>query len=60
MYGPSIEPRLGSFQQTASAISTVVMAAAVFPEAQRKVQEELDLVIAPGKGALFRLFMAIY
>jgi hypothetical protein len=36
------------------------MAAAVFPEAQRKVQEELDLVIAPGKGALFKLFMAIY
>jgi len=38
---------------TASAISTMVMAAAVFPEAQTKVQEELDLVISPGKAPTF-------
>jgi len=34
----------------ASAISTMVMAAAAFPEAQNQVQEELDLVIEPGKA----------
>ena len=44
-----------NYLQTASAISTMVMAAAAFPEAQKRVQEELDLVIAPGKGWSFRL-----
>jgi hypothetical protein len=39
--------------QTAAAISTVVMAAAVFPDAQRRVQEELDLVLGPGKAPTF-------
>jgi hypothetical protein len=34
----------------------MVMAAAAFPEAQKQVQEELDLVIGPGKGQCFRLF----
>ena len=43
-------------QQTAAAISIVVLAAAAFPEAQVKVQRELDLLIAPGKGWSFRLF----
>ncbi|KIM72011.1 hypothetical protein PILCRDRAFT_830018 [Piloderma croceum F 1598] len=35
---------------TASAISSMVMPAAAFPEAQKKVQKELDLVIGPGKA----------
>jgi len=38
---------------TAAAISTMVMAAAAFPDAQSKVQEELDLVIAAGKAPAF-------
>jgi len=45
-----------SFLQTASAISIMVMAAAAFPEAQKKVQEELNLVIGPSRGQSFRLF----
>jgi cytochrome P450 len=44
---------LDSVVQTAAAISTVVMAAAVFPDAQRRVQEELDLVLGPGKAPTF-------
>jgi hypothetical protein len=36
------------------------MAAAVFPEAQRKVQEELDLVITAGKGESFQLFALFF
>jgi cytochrome P450 len=39
---------------TASAISVGVMAAACYPEAQAKVQEELDTVI----GTERRMFMA--
>jgi len=35
---------------TASAISIAVMAAACYPEAQTKVQEELDAVIGRGRG----------
>ena len=31
--------------QTAAAISIMVMAATVFPEAQARVQQELDLVV---------------
>lgn len=42
--------------QTAAAISSVVLAAAVYPEAQAKVQEELDLVIGSDKGDI-RLFL---
>ncbi|KAJ7130774.1 cytochrome P450 [Mycena crocata] len=34
---------------SSSAISIVIMAAAVFPETQHKVQEQLDTVIASGK-----------
>jgi hypothetical protein len=45
-----------SLLQTASAISPMVMAAVAFPEAQKKVQEELDLVIGPSRGQSFRLF----
>jgi len=37
----------------------MVMAAAAFPKAQKKVQEELDLVIAPGKGWSFCLLTLI-
>jgi len=38
---------------TAAAISIMVLAAAAFPEAQAKVQEELDLVIPPGRAPTF-------
>lgn len=38
--------------QTASAISIVVMAAAAFPEAQRRVQEQLDLIVGKGRSKL--------
>ncbi|KAJ7275075.1 cytochrome P450 [Mycena rebaudengoi] len=38
---------------SASAISIVVMAAAVFPEAQRKVQEQLDRVVGLGRVPTF-------
>ena len=37
----------------------MVMAAAVFPEAQTKVQEELDLVISPGKGSVISIVHSI-
>ena len=36
--------------QTASAISVAVMASAVYPEAQEKVQEELDTIIGSKRG----------
>ena len=35
---------------TASAISVAVMAAACYPEAQKRVQEELDLVVGTERG----------
>jgi hypothetical protein len=38
--------------QTASAISILVLAAACFPQAQVKVQEELDLVVGKDRGQL--------
>lgn len=38
---------------TAATISTVILAAAVFPEAQAKVQEELDLVVGSDKAPTF-------
>ena len=38
---------------TASAISVSVMAAACYPEAQRRVQEELDQVIGRDRGQLY-------
>ena len=37
-------------EQSAAAISTVIMAAASFPEAQRKVQEQLDAIIGRDRG----------
>ncbi|KAJ7660077.1 cytochrome P450 [Mycena rosella] len=39
---------------SASAISIVVMAAALFPETQRKVQEQLDNVVGSGKLPTFQ------
>ena len=36
--------------QTASAISVAVMASAVYPEAQEKVQEELDAIVGSKRG----------
>lgn len=39
--------------QTASAITIMMMAAALHPEAQAKVQEELDSVVGREKRALF-------
>ena len=41
---------------TASAISISIMAAACFPKAQSKVQEELDSVIGRERGELLRKF----
>ena len=38
---------------TASAISVALMAAACYPEAQRKVQEELDQVIGKDRAPTF-------
>jgi hypothetical protein len=38
--------------QTATAICTVLMAAAHFPEEQAKVQDELDAVIGRKRGKL--------
>ena len=40
---------------TASAISISIMAAACFPNAQAKVQEELDNVIGKERGTFFFL-----
>jgi cytochrome P450 len=42
---------------TASAISISIMAAACYPEAQAKVQEELDNVIGKERGEDFLLFI---
>jgi len=39
--------------QTAVAISTVLMAAACFPEEQAKVQAEIDAVIGRHRGSLY-------
>ncbi|KAK7046704.1 cytochrome P450, partial [Favolaschia claudopus] len=39
---------------SASAISIMVMAAAAFPEAQKKVQEQLDSVVGPNKLPTFQ------
>ncbi|KAJ7190927.1 cytochrome P450 [Mycena pura] len=39
---------------SASAISIVIMAAAVFPETQIKVQEQLDMVVGSGKLPTFQ------
>ncbi|KAK7019021.1 cytochrome P450 [Favolaschia claudopus] len=39
---------------SASAISIMVMAAATFPEAQKKVQEQLDSVVGPNKLPTFQ------
>jgi cytochrome P450 len=38
---------------TASAISVSVLAAACYPEAQRRVQEELDQVIGRNRGQIY-------
>ena len=38
------------FSQTASAISIVVLAAALYPEAQAIVQDELDAIVGKDRG----------
>lgn len=46
---------------TASGISIAIMAAACYPETQRKVQEELDAVIGNERGTfILTIFSSIY
>ena len=44
---------------TASAISISIMAAACYPDAQAKVQEELDSVIGKERGEFFFSFLVV-
>lgn len=41
--------------QSAAAISIMIMAAAAFPEAQLKVQEQLDSIVGSGKRRCYNL-----